>query len=208
MMHIRVVSCLQERRVEDLFLNRRVDSECVADVGREFLFPISGFRFLELPEPFLDLAMIRLQQRDSVFGAVLVLRFSFHLFHVASFVMRRHGGRAAWRALWSMTFDLRRALLTANASRSQAKHFANFSRVMWPVKNVRRRTVCVPGRAYGVLEGLGWKVCSLGGEARCSRDTSTRRISLAFRHLQAVSKIGRIHPHTRCRLQGKTDSSR
>ena len=65
-MQIFVFGGLEKRRVEDLFLDGGVHLECVADVGRELEFAAVGARFFKLLEPVLDLAVIRLQQRNRV----------------------------------------------------------------------------------------------------------------------------------------------
>ena len=79
-MQILVLGRLEKRRVEDLFLDGGVHLERIADVGRELELAVVGARFLELLEPLLDLAVIRLQQRNRVLPHLrLAWRFDFAL---------------------------------------------------------------------------------------------------------------------------------
>src|SRR5689334_6125147 len=65
-MDVDVVRGLEERGVEDLLLDGGVNLQRVADLLREFLLAFIVARLLELREPFLDLAVIRLEKRDCI----------------------------------------------------------------------------------------------------------------------------------------------
>ena len=82
-MQILVIGGLEKRRIEDLFLDGGVHLERVADVGRELELAAIGARFFKLLEPVLDLAVIRLQQRNRVLrrsaAAALLRVFDFAL---------------------------------------------------------------------------------------------------------------------------------
>jgi hypothetical protein len=68
-MKVRFVGGLEERRVEDLFLDGRVHLECIANLRCQLLLAVRIARLLELAEPVLDLAVVRLQQGDRILGA-------------------------------------------------------------------------------------------------------------------------------------------
>ena len=80
-MQILVIGGLEKRRVEDLFLDGGMHLECVADVGRELELAAIGARLFELLEPLLDLAVIRLQQRNRVLRLRAACVFDFRSRH-------------------------------------------------------------------------------------------------------------------------------
>jgi hypothetical protein len=65
-----VFGCLEEGGVEDLLFDGRVHFQRVADFFREVELAFIVARLLELLEPLLDLAVVRLQQRDGVVAAL------------------------------------------------------------------------------------------------------------------------------------------
>ena len=65
--NVDVVRGLEKGGVENLFLDGGVNLQCLTDLRREFLLAFVVARLLELLEPFLDLAVIRLEKRDCIF---------------------------------------------------------------------------------------------------------------------------------------------
>src|SRR5690606_12602297 len=65
-MNLGVLGGLEEGRIENLLLDLRMHSQCLADVARQLLLFRVGAGLLELFEPLLDLAMVRLEQRDRI----------------------------------------------------------------------------------------------------------------------------------------------
>ena len=64
-MDLRVLRRFEERRIEDLFLDRRVRSQGETDLLRELALAVLGARALEIRRTALDLAMIGFQQTRS-----------------------------------------------------------------------------------------------------------------------------------------------
>ena len=92
-MQILVLGRLDERRIEDLFLDRRVHRQRIADLGRELeLALIVVACLLELLEPLLHLAVIRLQQRDRVLACTAAPR----VLRVLSLFALGHDAYSSW----------------------------------------------------------------------------------------------------------------